>query len=390
MANQQRNRGTTRSEGGPNWSARQHPQFGNYGNVRSGQNVQRNNPYPNQGNNNRDEEAAIGGAFGGGGGEGGTRMSRILYWVAIVVVVIIFALVIGTFIIVLIHKTDKHCVTDDPECNDKNDCTVDFCCKNGGDEDTCHSENRKNWVDCDDQCMIPDTGLCWEGECVGTCKGQCDSIFDINPPDSECPSIDFVGLVDSFGLFIVDVCFVGECLWFVDWGPIPEYPCISNGHQHELSQRGARHCLDFVKDSDPNKPCLEALMVCLGGNPVCVYTYQCSRYVPLLESGTGTSGTTKRDDGASSELLESKKIKSSGSRGNRKAKKDDLKHEKLTSNFERMSTSQLNQEFNEAKEALGGKSLFAWIEEKYETSGGTTPSGKRTIGTEKIKEVVYL
>lgn len=143
----------------------------------------------------------------------------------------------------------------------------------------------EEWVPNGQVCQSPcvdGSGACLDGECVGTCMGQCLSIFDFNPPDEECPPVMWTTPVENSGVIKFDLCFFKKCIWFLEWDIVPEYPCLGFDHgRHELKERAARHCMDAISDNDPRKPCMTALATCFLNFAVCIFDYECGRYLAL-------------------------------------------------------------------------------------------------------------
>lgn len=125
-----------------------------------------------------------------------------------------------------------------------------------------------------------------DGECVGDSRGQCDAWIEFSPGPELCRPLTYGWTLDFYDLPNVTLCWHGLCMHALGAGLSHDWICPAdgvspiNGRRYELKERGNKRCLDYVHE-DCDVDALEAMATCIGGDPVCVYTYRDAGYTLL-------------------------------------------------------------------------------------------------------------
>ena len=195
---------------------------------------------------------------------------------------------------------------DSDNCNDDNNCTVDFNTSIG----TCIHHSTFNNIPCDHECYV--NGTCFNGECGGSCIGNCNA-------STECPiihvynwtSVPFFGSGgDALGLWTgcaINTCWYAMQIIYTDTNTflgftndIKQYlggsvlsfnitgwaytwtwqnPLSRLADKYPWDDPMSKMCMSFIDDAD--RGCLQAHMSFFNSDPQetnirCEYTYKCS------------------------------------------------------------------------------------------------------------------
>ncbi len=160
--------------------------------------------------------------------------------------IIQFILILGItgIVIALIVKVGHiHPSKNVKECNDHNQCTIDYKVRGG-----CFSLDCPKSAECSSTCFESgDWSHCRKGECVGTgCKGQCSDVDD-------CPEIETSSLIGGFDTV---VCRLGRCIYEKTEPTFLGYFTGCGGTLIE------QECMALIDDDDPFKNCLTVDTFC--------------------------------------------------------------------------------------------------------------------------------
>ena len=145
----------------------------------------------------------------------------------------------GISIAVIVKVCQLHPKKNASECNDCNQCTIDYKFRGG-----CFSLDCPETQECNSSCF---TSGAWSrcspktGECVGTgCIGQCEIVND-------CPELETSDLVPGFDSV---VCRLGRCMYEVTEPVFIDFASTCGGTFVE------QECRALISDDEPLRDCL--------------------------------------------------------------------------------------------------------------------------------------
>lgn len=181
-------------------------------------------------------------------------------------------------------------------CTSTGSCSANYVCENPSTlmPTTCESRPLPNNTTCSDACVVPTTGKCHNGDCVGTCGGYCSSFLDFG--SELCPNLTFVPSVEAEVyenslLFYGQLCFFGKCVWTLEWPIVGQFACEDNVDAIYYNNAASTQALEFI--SGDIKNCLKANVLCSDGTPLILYEYKCSEYQTTLPSNTSITSISE-------------------------------------------------------------------------------------------------
>ena len=179
----------------------------------------------------------------------------------LLVLILTGVLILGIWALVLLGHINAE--IDDAACDDRNPCTMNFYRFEG-----CHYLPSKNYVECNDSCLVGGAGICHVGQCTGECVGTCADA-------EECPVI-----MHNNGSPLDKECIDGGCVYRNFDPPPPFLLSAANGEQ-----LGGKLCRACLHPDEPLRDCLEVQPFFPVVNPdnrldeiLCIYDFRCVEY----------------------------------------------------------------------------------------------------------------
>lgn len=138
-------------------------------------------------------------------------------------------------------------------------------------------------AECSDVCLVDGAGTVQIDHsglpvCNGTSIGQCDAMF--MAPDTDCPDVIWVDLVEDAGIDNITFCGFGRCIYTLHVGMHGDDSIIDTlswiMNTDTMADKLNALCMDFISDEDPNKQCMQASIFPLDfefSNILCLYSY---------------------------------------------------------------------------------------------------------------------
>ncbi len=170
-------------------------------------------------------------------------------------------LVLGIWALTLLGHINAE--VDDVACDDGNPCRMNFYRFEG-----CHYLPSKNYLECNDSCLVNGVGMCHVGQCTGECIGNCLSA-------NQCPDV-----LHEDNSPLDKLCIKGGCV-YRNFDPPPPI-LLSAGSADGLGVGLCRACLH---PNEPLRDCLDVEAFFPVINPdnqldeiLCLYHFRCVEY----------------------------------------------------------------------------------------------------------------